>query len=104
MKRVHVFMVSFIGGVVGLAFAAYFSVTLVAIYASYEPGNANSNSNPACAQGGCSSGRVIGLIVFITFAGYWITEFIKNTMHTVVAGVYGSWYFCAGKQFKTFRQ
>jgi len=97
MKRVHVFMVSFIGGVVALAFGAWFSVTLVAIYTAYMPSNANANANPSCASGGCSSGTVIGLIVFVTFAGYWISEWIKNTMHTVVAGVYGSWYFCAGK-------
>ena len=98
LKRVHVFMVSFIGGVVALAFSAWFSVTLVAIYTAYMPSNSNANANPACnAMGGCSSGRVIGLVVFVTFAGYWISEFIKNTIHTVVAGVYGSWYFCAGK-------
>jgi len=94
---VHVFMVSFIGGFVALAFGAWFSVTLVGIYTAYMPSNAGANANPACSEGGCSSGRVIGLVVFVTFAGYWITEWIKNTIHTVVAGVYGSWYFCAGK-------
>ncbi|KAL6247873.1 pH nine-sensitive protein 1 [Rhinocladiella similis] len=97
MKRVHVFMVSLIGGIVSVAFAAWFSVTLVAIYVSYEPSNPGANPNPSCADGGCSSGKVIGLVVFVTFAGYWISEFIKNLIHTVVAGVYGSWYFCAGK-------
>ncbi|KAK5086113.1 pH nine-sensitive protein 1 [Lithohypha guttulata] len=98
MKRVHVFMVSFIGGVVALAFSAWFSVTLVAVYAAYMPSNAGANANPACSTAGaCSSAKVIGLIVFITFAGYWISEFLKNTIHTVIAGVYGSWYFCAGK-------
>lgn len=97
MRRVHVFLVSLLGGILSLAFAAYFSVTLVAIYVAYMPGNANSNANPACAQGGCSSGRVIGLVVFVTFAGYWISEWIKNTIHTTIAGVYGSWYFCAAK-------
>jgi len=97
LKRVHVFMVSFIGGFVALAFGAWFSVTLVGIYTAYMPSNTGSNANPACSDGGCSSGRVIGLVVFVTFAGYWITEWIKNTIHTTVAGVYGSWYFCAGK-------
>ncbi|EHY60730.1 putative choline transporter, neither null mutation nor overexpression affects choline transport [Exophiala dermatitidis] len=97
MRRVHVFWVSLIGGIISLAFAAWFSVTLVAIYTSYMPSNANSNPNPACADGGCSSGKVIGLVVFVTFAGYWISEWIKNTIYTTIAGVYGSWYFCAGK-------
>jgi hypothetical protein len=98
----HVFMVSAIGGIVSVAFGAWFSITLVSIYVKYEP--SSSGRNPACSKGsgksgagGCSSAKVIGLIVFVTFAGYWITEFIKNAMHSVVAGVYGSWFFCAGK-------
>ena len=63
---------------------------MVAIYAKYEPGNAS------CAEaGGCSKARVIGLIVFITFAGYWITEVLKNIIHVTISGVYGSWYFCS---------
>ena len=92
----HLFLVSAIGGLIGVAFAAWFSVTLVAIYVAYEPGHGETE-NPACAAGGCSSAKVIGLIVFITFAGYWITEWLKNTIYTTTAGVYGSWYFCAGK-------
>lgn len=97
MKRVHVFTVSLIGGLVATIFAAWLSITLVGIYAAYMPSHQGANANPACSLGGCSSGRVIGLVVFVTFAGYWISEFIKNTIHTVIAGVYGSWYFCAGK-------
>jgi hypothetical protein len=64
-------------------------VTLVAVYVKYDP----SPNNPACRQGagGCGQGKVIGLIVFITFAAYWISEFLKNTVHTVISGVYGSW-------------
>jgi hypothetical protein len=90
----HVYLVSLIGGLFGMAFAAYWSVTLVAIYAKYEPG-----SNPACSTGagGCSSATVIGLIVFITFAAFWISEWLKNTIHTTIAGVYGSWYFYSDK-------
>jgi len=92
----HVFLVSAVGGLVALAFSAWFSVTLVAIYVAYEPGN-SSQANPACVNNDCSSAKVIGLLVFVTFAGYWISEWLKNTIHTTVAGVYGSWYFCAGK-------
>ncbi|KAK8201380.1 pH nine-sensitive protein 1 [Zalaria obscura] len=86
----HVYLVSLIGGIIATAFGAWFSVTLVAVYVKYEPG-----SNPACSTGagGCSSAKVIGLVVFITFAGYWITEWLKNTIHTTISGVYGSWYF-----------
>lgn len=93
----HVFLVSLIGGIVSLAYAAWFSVTLVAVYVAYEPSNSNSNPNPSCPNGGCSSAKVIGLLVFVTFAGYWFTEWLKNTIYTTIAGVYGSWFFCAGK-------
>lgn len=87
----HVFLVSAIGGVVAVAFSAWFSVTLVAIYVAYEPDG--SGTNPSCANGGCSSAKVIGLVVYVTFAMYWLSEWLKNTIHTTVAGIYGSWYF-----------
>ncbi|KAF2111104.1 duf580 domain-containing protein [Lophiotrema nucula] len=91
-KYGHVYIVSLIGGILAAAFGAWYSVTLVAIYAKYEPGQ-----NPACNNGigGCGSGKVIGLIVFVTFAMYWISEWLKNTIHTTISGVYGSWYFCS---------
>ncbi|TVY71175.1 Protein pns1 [Lachnellula suecica] len=90
----HVFIVSLIGGLIATAFGAWFSVTLVAIYAKYYPGG------PGCSvdgAGGCSKAKVIGLIAFVTFAAYWITEVIKNIIHVTISGVYGSWYFCAQK-------
>ncbi|CAG8908405.1 unnamed protein product [Penicillium egyptiacum] len=87
----HIFLVSAVGGIVTVAFAAWFSVTMVSIYVAYEPDSAGTN--PSCANGGCSRGKVIGLVVYATFAMYWLSEWIKNTVHTTVAGVYGSWYF-----------
>ncbi|CAG8335990.1 unnamed protein product [Penicillium nalgiovense] len=87
----HIFLVSAIGGIVTVAFAAWFSVTMVSIYVAYEPDS--SGTNPSCANGGCSRAKVIGLVVYVTFAMYWVSEWIKNTVHTTVAGVYGSWYF-----------
>ncbi|KAH8804945.1 putative DUF580 domain protein Pns1 [Xylogone sp. PMI_703] len=89
----HVFIVSFIGGLLATAFGAWFSVTLVAIYAKYEPGSAACN----VGGGGCSTAKVIGLVAFVTFAGYWISEVIKNVMHVTISGVYGSWYFYSQK-------
>jgi hypothetical protein len=91
----HVYLVSFLGGLVAAAFGAWFAVTVVAIYVRFEP----SQNNPACSAsaagvgGSCSSAKVIGLLVYITFAGYWITEWLKNTIHTTISGVYGAWYF-----------
>ena len=91
----HVYSVSAIGGILATAFGAWYSVTLVAVYVKYEPNS--SGANPACSsgEGGCGTGKVIGLLVFITFAMYWISEFIKNAIHTTICGVYGSWYFRA---------
>ncbi|KAI8627462.1 duf580 domain-containing protein [Xylariaceae sp. FL1651] len=87
----HIFLVSFLAGLLATAFAAYYSVTFVAVYAKYSP----EGGNPACSAGGggCSSAKVIGLLVFITFAAYWISEVIKNVTHTTISGVFGSWYF-----------
>lgn len=101
----HVFLASALGGIAAIAFGAWFSVTLVAVYVKYEPNRGGRNAgagqnNPACSSStgsSCSSAKVIGLVVFITFAGYWITEWIKNTLHSTIAGVYGSWFFCSGK-------
>lgn len=93
-KYGHVFFVSALGGIITVAFGAWFSVTLVAIYVKYEP--SAGGTNPACANGGCSSAKVIGLVVYVTFAMYWFSEWIKNTVHTTIAGVYGSWYFFSG--------
>ncbi|KAG5922984.1 putative choline transporter, neither null mutation nor overexpression affects choline transport [Claviceps capensis] len=96
-KHGHVYIVSLIGGVIAIAFSAWFSVTLTAIYVSYEP----SPDNPHCQPGGksCSKAKVIGLIVFVSFTMYWILEWLKNTIHTTVAGLYASWYFSPVGQF-----
>lgn len=94
-KYGHSYVVSLVGGILAAALGAWYSVTLVAIYVKYHPGN-----NPACntGAGGCSQGKVIGLLVFVTFAMYWISEWLKNTIHVTISGVYGSWYF-AGNSF-----
>jgi hypothetical protein len=86
----HVYMVSWLGGLTGAAFAAWYAVTLVAVYNRWEP----SDANPNCRNSSCSSGTVTGLIVFITFTMYWISEVLKNIIHVTISGVYGSWYFC----------
>src|SRR5947199_387863 len=90
----HVFAVSFVGGLISVTFAAWFLFTLLGFYNSYSPIN-----GPACRAGGddCSPAKVIGLAAFVTFAAYWISEWLKNTIHTTIAGVYGSWYFCSQK-------
>ena len=94
-KHGHVYLVSLLGGILATAFGAWYSLTLVAVYVKYEPGHSSTGANPACSRGngGCTSAKVIGLVVFITFAMYWISEWLKNTIHTTISGVYGAWYF-----------
>ncbi|EME79828.1 uncharacterized protein MYCFIDRAFT_81297 [Pseudocercospora fijiensis CIRAD86] len=92
-KHGHVYLVSFLGGLAAAAFSAWFAATLVAVYVRFEPGQNPSCATSAGGGGSCSSATVIGLLIYITFAGYWITEWLKNTIHTTISGVYGAWYF-----------
>lgn len=96
----HVYLVSFLGGLTAAAFGAWFAATLVAVYVRFEPGSNPSCNAAAGGSGDCSSATVIGLIVYITFAGYWITEWLKNTIHTTISGVYGAWYFAPNNPSK----
>lgn len=85
----HVYLVSLLGGIVAIALAAWYAVTVVAIFARWSPGG-----NPACdTTGDCSDAKVTGLIVYVTFTMYWLSEWLKNTIHTTISGVYGSWYY-----------
>lgn len=84
----HVYMVSSLGGLAGVIFAAWMLVTYVAIYATYTP---SESDNLACGAGRtgnvtCSNGKMIGLVVFATFSGYWISEVIKNIIHVSISG------------------
>jgi hypothetical protein len=85
----HIFVVSAVGGLAALATGAWFAVTFVAVYIKYSP----DRNNPACRSpgGGCSSAKLIGLLIFVVFSFYWLSEVIKNVLHVSVSGVYGSW-------------
>jgi hypothetical protein len=85
-KYGHTYMVSLIGGLLAAALGAWYSVTLVAIYVQYTPNQNNGQCRNGNGVGGCSSGKVIGLLVFVTFAMYWISEWLKNTIHTTISG------------------
>jgi hypothetical protein len=62
----HVFIVSALGGFAALAFGAWYSVTFAAVYVRFAPDSNTCNANGSS----CSYSTVIGLLVFITFAGY----------------------------------
>ncbi|CDK27676.1 unnamed protein product [Kuraishia capsulata CBS 1993] len=89
--RVHPYtwIVSLIGALVSGAFAALFSATIVATYLKWN----QNDSNPNCQSGSCSSAKVKGILVFVFFAGYYISEVIRNVIHVTVSGIYGTWYY-----------
>lgn len=93
-KYGHVYIVSMVGGFLSAAFGVLFSVVMVAVYIKFEPGSQGCD----VSGGGCSKAKVIGVMAFITFAGYWITEWLKNTIHASIAGVYGAWYYAPNDQ------
>lgn len=87
----YVYFVSVIGGLLVMLFVVWFLVMLVSVYVKYQL----DLNNLVCRQGvgGCLSGKVIGLIVFIIFVVYWILEWLKNMIYIIIVGVYGLWYF-----------
>lgn len=95
MKRYKsTLMTSAIGLIVSGLFSAFFSMIIVATYIKYSP----HSGNPGCQidGGACSQGSLIGALVFLFFAGYYISEVIKNVIHVTISGVYGTWYYLSG--------
>ncbi|VVT51863.1 uncharacterized protein SAPINGB_P003238 [Magnusiomyces paraingens] len=88
-----IFGMALAGTIVSTAFSFLFSMVIVATYMKYDP-NAD---NPGCnvSGGSCSNGKLIGVLVFVSFAGFYITEVIKNVTHTTICGIYGTWYYCS---------
>lgn len=84
---------SFIGIIVSGLFSVLFSTVIVATYVKYDP----ESNNEGCSVGGgsCSKSKLIGILVFVFFAGYYISEVIRNVIHVSIAGVYGTWYYLA---------
>lgn len=95
MKRYKsTLVVSFLGVVILGAFSALFSMVIVGTYVKFSP----NENNPGCSASGgsCSQLKLIGVLVFVFFAGYFITEVIKNVIHATISGVYGTWYYLSG--------
>ncbi|KAF5103732.1 hypothetical protein D0Z03_000068 [Geotrichum reessii] len=87
-----IYFVSFFGAIAITAFAIFFAISMVSAYVKFSP---NSN-NPGCdvSAGSCSNGKLIGSLIYITFAGFYISEVIKNVTHVTISGAYGTWYYC----------
>lgn len=52
------------------------------------------HSLTACATNSCSSGKVAGLIFYLTFAYIWTSQVLAAViLMTLAGGVYGQWYY-----------
>lgn len=87
-----IYLVSFLGSLVALAFSVLFSIVLISCYTKFSP----NENNPGCnvSGGGCSNGKLIGSLIYTVFAGFYISEVIKNVIHVTLSGTFGSWYYC----------
>lgn len=88
-----VYLIALIGLVVQTAVNVWYTFTVIAIYVKWTP------NSPACVEGGCSSGKVTGLIFYATFAFIWISQVVGNVILTTLAGgIFGGWYYYGPRQ------
>ncbi|RKP34608.1 plasma-membrane choline transporter-domain-containing protein [Dimargaris cristalligena] len=84
--------------VLNVAFLMWWSITLTSTFSymkHYETcrNYTNSAGRPDVS---CSNGRLIGVIVYLCFVWYWVTQVIFNVLHTTIAGLYATFYFFEG--------
>lgn len=84
-------IVSSLGSLFTAAFSFLFAIVVVATYVKYDPKVGNQGCD---AEGGsCSYAKVAGILFYVFFAGYFITEVTRNVIHVTISGVYGTWYY-----------
>lgn len=95
--RVHpsVYFWALLGLVVQTLFSIWTAWTLVAVYQRFSPSGAAANRG-----GSTSSGAVTGLVVFVVFSFYWISETIKAIFFATNCGIFGAWYYAPPGQKK----
>jgi len=84
-----VYVVAFVSLIVQAAWSVWYTFTVIAVYAKWTPGN------PSCGSGSsCSSGKVAGLIFYVTFSYLWTSQTIGNVaLATLAGGPFGCWYY-----------
>lgn len=87
-----IYIVSLLGAIVATAFSIFYAISIISAYVKFSP----NPDNPGCnvTGGSCSNGKLIGSLIYMTFAGFYISEVIKNVIHVTISGVYGTWYYC----------
>jgi len=84
-------IVSALGLLISGIFSLIFTAVVVATYMKFDP--KQSNEGCSVSGGSCSKATLIGVLFFVFFAGYYITEVIRNVIHVTISGVYGTWYY-----------
>ncbi|KAJ1976320.1 putative choline transporter, neither null mutation nor overexpression affects choline transport, partial [Dimargaris verticillata] len=81
-----------------LAFCLWWAVTLISTFSYMKKYESCSHYvNSAGRQDvSCSNGPLIGVIVYLCFVWFWVTQVIYNVLHTTVAGVFATFYFFEG--------
>lgn len=92
-KYPQTWVVSSLGTFVAGVFSILFSAVIVSTYIKYDPSPTNGGCNTT--GGNCSKGTLIGMLVLVFFCGYYISEVIRNVIHTTISGIFGSWYYYA---------
>ena len=72
--------VGFMGLLVGLAFLVLFAATVIGWGVMYS-------------EKKMASGGVIGVMIYLLFVMYWVSQVIKNVVHVTVSGLFASFYF-----------
>ncbi|EMR09790.1 hypothetical protein PNEG_01973 [Pneumocystis murina B123] len=90
-----VYFVSFCGMIVSIGFFAWFFITLVTSYNKFSEYEPNGLRKQSCIDNPnkCGSSYLHLVLLYIFFNAYWITEVIKNVVHTTICGVFGSYYY-----------
>ncbi|KAG5438155.1 hypothetical protein PCANB_003006 [Pneumocystis canis] len=94
-RHSSVYFVSFCGVVVSIGFFAWFFIVFLASFVKFSDFDANGQKKPECLKDGrnCGSVYLVPVLFFLFFNAYWITEVIKNIIHSTICGVYGSYYY-----------
>ncbi|GAV54010.1 hypothetical protein ZYGR_0AK05120 [Zygosaccharomyces rouxii] len=87
-------LVSLIGSLVGIVFSIVFSTTIVATYMEYGRVVCDVNGED------CSRSTLVGILLCLFFCGFYISEVIRNVIHSTVSGAFGCWYYTSGSRRK----
>lgn len=88
--HISVYVVAFTALLLQGLLAVWYTFGAIATYSKWTP----SDNNPNCTDGSCSSAKVAGLIVYLTFSFLWTSQVVGNvSLATLAGGPYGSWYY-----------